>query len=509
MSIQLYPVQPREPLPEEYSVKINGTPAPTDAALVSRFPFNRRWPGHQRTLDQAEPAQFLSMSADEPITVELTLPDPVKEGEIAVRPRSLGVKAQVSTDGKTARFTLPYPAYCTVEPYGRRNAFHLFVDPPRDYDVSPDDPDVLYYGPGVHEVGDISLQSGQTLYLAEGAVVYACVGAIDAENIRICGRGILDNSHNREIIRYEANEESNKSAVNNAVRRHTVQFEYCTGVEVEGITIRDSLCYNIRPVGCRDIHISHVKIIGCWRYNSDGIDMHNCEDVVIEDCFLRTFDDTICVKGFDCYHEGDVEKAVHDAMYRGGKSYDVFRNVTVRRCVLWNDWGKCLEIGAETRAREIYDVLFEDCDIIHTCGPALDCYNVDYADVHDVIYRNIRVEMDETIPAPRIQNSDSDAYGEVTPGYMPKLIAVSVQFHHEYSAGGKIRGKNRNFLFEDIRFIGPSRPAVAFSGYSDEFGCSNICLRDIRWNGALLKVPEDFVWQQGPHCFDIRCETSV
>ena len=55
--------------------------------------------------------------------------------------------------------------------------------------------------------------------------------------------------------------------------------------------------------------------------------MHNCEDVLIENCFLRTFDDSICVKGFDCFYEDDVEKAVNEAMYRNGKSYDVFKNV--------------------------------------------------------------------------------------------------------------------------------------------------------------------------------------
>ena len=72
-------------------------------------------------------------------------------------------------------------------------------------------------------------------------------------------------------------------------------------------------------------------MMGCWRYNSDGIDMHNCENVHIDGCFLRTFDDSICVKGFDCYYDEDVEQAVHDAMYRGGKSYDVFKNVLDER----------------------------------------------------------------------------------------------------------------------------------------------------------------------------------
>lgn len=184
------------------------------------------------------------------------------------------------------------PAYFTVEPYGRRNALHIFADPISGYRIDEADENVIYFGKGEHDVGMIHLRSNQTLFIDEGAVVYACVRAIDAENIRMIGRGILDNSRNKEQILFEANAENNDTAVKNAVRLHTIQLEYCTNIEIEGITIRDSLVYNIRPIACRNLDIKNVKIIGCWRYNSDGIDMHNCVNVNIENCFVRTFDDS-------------------------------------------------------------------------------------------------------------------------------------------------------------------------------------------------------------------------
>lgn len=56
-----------------------------------------------------------------------------------------------------------------------------------------------------------------------------------------------------------------------------------------------------------------------------------------------------------------------------GKVYDIFKNVIAENCVIWNDWGKCLEIGAETRAEEIADIYFKNCSIIHVTGPVLDC----------------------------------------------------------------------------------------------------------------------------------------
>ncbi len=297
MSYRLYPVQQGCCSHDGYAAKINGRPVPLDTARVSAFPYNRRWPGHQRTPDQTEFANFLSLATDEPLRFEIAPKEPF-DG-VVIRPRSLGITPEITDDGRIL-FTLPRPAYFTVEPYGRHDALHIFADPMSGYDADLSDPHTIYYGPGEHDVGQIVLRSGETLYLDEGAVVYASVSAVDAENIRILGRGILDNSRNKAVILYEADTENNDTAVSNAVRQHTVQLEYCTNVEIDGITIRDSLVYNIRPIGCRGLTIRNVKIIGCWRYNSDGIDMHNCENVLIEHCFLRTFDDAVCVKGFDC-----------------------------------------------------------------------------------------------------------------------------------------------------------------------------------------------------------------
>ena len=503
MSIKIYPVADTELSHDGYQVKLNGQFVKLDTARVSAVPLNRRWPGHQRSTEQTELCNFLSFAMDEPVSFEILPKEPFES--VTVRPRSLGIEPVITEEG-AIRFTLDRPAFFTVEPYGRHNALHVFADPMPDYHVEPQDRDVIFFSPGIHEVGQIELHSNQTLYLEAGAVVYACIKSIDAENIRILGRGILDNSHNKETILYEANETGNDSAVNNALRQHTIQLEYCTNVEIDGITIRDSLVYNIRPVACRDVRISNVKIIGCWRYNSDGIDMHNCENVWIENCFLRTFDDSICVKGFDCYYEGDVEQAVHDAMYRNGKRYDVFKNVRVRNCTIWNDWGKCLEIGAETRAEEIRDIVFEACSIIHVTGSVLDCCNVDYADVHDVVYRDIQVEYDDRIPEMVIQKRDSDVYRTANPDYAPALIDVRVQFHHEYSAGGARRGKNRKILFRNIHLYGRQTPIFRFGGFDAVHTCSDITIRDLYVNGKKLTKHSPYVWNENAVCRKIQLE---
>ena len=487
MSVNIYPVTKTDICCEDYEVKVNGKIADLNTARVSACPFNRRWPGHQRGIEQTELISFLSLSFDEPVKFEIKPKKPFEK--VIIRPLSLGIEPEISEG--VISFTLNKPQFITVEPYGRNKALHIFADPTENYGTDKQGDKVIYFGKGEHDAGLIELKSGETLFIDEGAVVYANVRAIDAENISIVGRGILDNSRNKEKILFEYNAENNDTAVNNAQRDHTVQIEYCKNVLIDGITIRDSLVYNIRPIACKNLHINDVKIIGCWRYNSDGIDMHNCRGVLIENCFLRTFDDSICVKGFDCYYEGDVEEAVKKAMYRGGKAYDVFTDVLVRNCTVWNDWGKCLEIGAETRAEEIRDVVFENCNIIHVTGYVLDVCNVDYADVHHDTYRNIDVEYDDVIMCPDIQKNDDALYVNKNTGFFPDLIHVKTEFHHEYSAGGNRRGICRDILFENIRLWGKYPPIAYFKGYDETHKTRNILVKNVYQNGKLIEKYDD------------------
>ena len=186
------------------------------------------------------------------------------------------------------------------------------------------------------------------------------------------------------------------------------------------------------------------------------------------------------------------------------KFYENFRNITVRRCVIWNDWGRCLEIGAETRAEEITDVLFEDCDVIHAMHDVLDVQNVDYADVHGITYRNIRVELDEVIPEPKIQRADSEKYECLREDYTPNVISSVVKYHYEYSAGGERRGRNRDILFEDIFVYGNHKPRLSFVGYNSEYKSSDITVKGLYFNGKRIENASEYELSQNEFCENIK-----
>lgn len=73
--------------------------------------------------------------------------------------------------------------------------------------------------------------------------------------------------------------------------------------------------------------------------DSDGIDIVNSERVLVEGCLIRTGDDEVVVK------------VMAAPPVLGG------RDITVRRCTVWNDKVRCFGITG---------VMFEDCGIVHS-----------------------------------------------------------------------------------------------------------------------------------------------
>ena len=484
-AVRVYALPKGEPRCDLYRVSADGLDVPVSAARVSAMPVNIRWPGHQREKDQTEISGFVRFEMSRPVTMTVERARDFKE--VRIRPYSKGVVSK--RDGRVVSFTLAKPGDYSVEFDGQHENLHVFAQPPSAYAVKKESPKVRYFGPGVHDVGLIEMKSGETLYIDEGAVVYGRVFAKDADDIAILGRGILDMSRiHEEIVPIDpklAEEQKRKGfAITNARRWDCIRLEYCDRVKIDGITMRDSLIYNIRPICCRDLEISNVKIIGSWRYNADGIDMHNCERVHVADCFVRTYDDAICVKGFD--YAMDESEMMHE-----GCLHDVFRDVLIERCTIWNDWGRALEFGAETRAREICNVTWRDCDVIRARAAACDIQNCDYADIHDVLFENIRLEFDG-FHAKSVYSASAKDFDPTADGGLPPAIVAEIVVIPEYSKADKRRGRIHDVTYRNIQVTAARQPSVFFKGYDENHRVTGMTIDGFFLNGkditASLKV---------------------
>ena len=481
MSYRVYPVTKIIDECTDYEVYVNDERVELNTARVSAYPFNRRWPGHQRQIEQTELVNFLSMESDE--EVELKIIPKTPSYTMRIRPRDLDLKAKTDANG-VITIRVNGVSQFTVEPYGNSHALHVFIDPISTYEVDKTAQNVLYYGAGEHDVGNIYLQSGQTLFIDEGAVVYATVYSLHTENIKILGRGILDNSKSKEKILFDANVEANNSAVANAKREHAINFVACKNVEIDGITIRDSLLYNVESISCTNIHINNIKIIGCWRFNSDGVHFSNCTNGSLTNSFLRTYDDSVCVRGFANY---EYDRFLNDEKEEN-LSF-VCQDILVKNCVVWNDWGKCLQVGTETFSKEIKNVRFEDCKIIHSTAMALAIWLVDNAKIHDITFRNTLVEYEDYCLKLIIQEKDSDIYvDEYKPDKSGWLVAFKVNKHFEYSLIKTVEelGNINGVKVENLQLYTVQKPSFLFAGDNPNSMCENIELSDVYWNGELI-----------------------
>ena len=455
MNALIYPAPVEEDAAVDYVLTIGGQPVFTYPARVSAVPLNQVWPGYQRPKSQTEMASFASWDMTGPVEVQVISARPVQS--VRVRPSAAGIAPRV--EGDAIRFTISRPGQYTLEVNGMHRALHLFANPPEQNAPDPQDPNVRYFGPGVHCPGVITLTGSQTVYLAGGAVVYGIIVAENAENIIIRGRGILDGS------------KFGRTDWENADARGLITLLGCNHVVIEGITLRDPSLWTVIPVDCQNVYINNVKLIGLWRYNADGIDFVNCQHGVVEDCFVRSFDDSIVFKGLNAWGRFTCSS----------KTIEDFR---VRRCVVWNDWGRALEIGAETIATEMSSLLFEDCDIIHTAHIAMDVQNSHMALCRDMVFRNIRVEMDDGSAQPVMQQYQDQVYSALADDYLPYLIVLE-NTKNIYS-GDSERGRIQDICFEDIAVTAPRMPLSLLKGYDAEHLVQHVSIENLRHNGQML-----------------------
>jgi len=463
----IHPAPPGEAAAADFTVTVSGRPVFVHQARVSAQPINQVWPGYQRPLEQTEIASFAAWDMAGAVEVFVTSARPVRE--VRVRPSALGIDPVV--EGDTIRFTLARPGQVTVEVNGMRRALHLFANPPEENVPDPSDPDVLYFGPGVHCPGVIHMTAGQTVYLAGGAVVHGAIVAEKADRIAIRGRGILDGSR---FARGEVN--------------GLINTVGCRGVEIEGITFRDPPGWTLIPVVCEAVHIRNIKLIGLWRYNADGIDFVNSQHCSIEDSFVRSYDDCIVFKGLAGWR---------GAMLQGEPVADI----RVQRCVLWCDWGRALEIGAETVANEVTDLCFEDCDIIHSLDVAMEVQNGDRAHCHELVFRNIRVELDDDQTRPRYQRQPGEVYAQ-SERHISQLI-VLVTGGNMWSKD-TIRGRVDGIRFENIEVTAWTTPEVYLAGLDAEHQVQDITIENLRVNGRRVTGTDDIRFTLKPFVARVR-----
>lgn len=349
------------------------------------------------------------------------------------------------------------------------HAVSLFANPPLKDKPEPNGPDVyavkpgatppsegewktLYFLPGVHDIGaGFQVHSDKRYYIPGDAIVYGTfqsAGGSDGKNISLFGMGTISGA------RLKHPRFANPSPADPSLH-DPILIKGASAVRVTGLTLADSSHHSLMLPGPYSEgspnEVRWVKIF-TWRGNGDGINPF--ANVLIEDCFIRTQDDSLYVNG------------------RG-----------IRRVVLWNDHNGSSFVLSAMPNLENRTLIVEDCDVIYSragwhqwAGGRI--FNMrgegKGACGSNVIFRNIRV----SDPRPTLQAFS--IFMGMTPPYGP--ISKSRQ-------AGNLNG----VLFQNISIAAPSilgEPDILW-GLQDAW-IKNIVFENLTIAGTKILSAEHF-----------------
>jgi len=297
-----------------------------------------------------------------------------------VYPSQFNITAEHNLTKKTIKFIIYEPGIYIIEPNDNPAlAIHL-----RIFDIEEmldltlienryPEHEIIYFAPGIHTSTNsdfidannyINLSNNQVLFIDEGAIVSARIQGDHVSNVVIEGHGIISGQaflRKQQIV--------------------PVDFIKSKNITINNISIIDPAAWTLNLYFVEDSHVNNVSIISS-RANGDGVTIQSSTNIVVENVFVRAFDDALVVKNY-AYPYGNKDRSTH-----GSSSNIIFKN-----CFLWVDLAQAMEIGYETAGEFINDITFENITVFHAFHKAvISVHNSNYANLNNITFRNITVE---------------------------------------------------------------------------------------------------------------------
>ncbi len=257
----------------------------------------------------------------------------------------------------------------------------------------------VYLAGGTFVSGTIHLKSHVTLYIETGAVLRgsnsledfpslpsrypsytgtletnkALIYAEDARHISIAGRGTIDGNGDHWVNGPYGFPSFSK-------RPRIIHLRGCENVAVRDVTLYNSASWVQSYQSCKNLLIDGITVdsrenqdIERERYadvpgrNTDGLDLVDCEQVRISNCYINSGDDAICLKSFS--------------------PNEACRDITISNCVVSSN-ASGIKIGTETSGR-FEDITVQNCVVYDTRNDAIGVMSVDGARIERISISNV------------------------------------------------------------------------------------------------------------------------
>jgi polygalacturonase len=283
------------------------------------------------------------------------------------------------------------------------------------------------------------------------------------EDQRVFGKGFLD-------LDGDGEDDGFGDGKPHFLRPSLVEFYACRNILLDGPTFLNSPFWTLHFPFTNNVTCRNLSIRGGY-YNDDGIDPDSSEDVLIEDCDIRTHDDAISIKaGRD-----------QDAWERPGS-----RNIIIRNCRLESQTNAFC-IGSEMSGG-VREVFIENCELYPQQHAITFKCNLDRGgQVEEVYIRGMDIKRLEE--AMFIFRMDYHGYrGNHFPTRFNDFYVSDMTCSSIEQFGFKIVGvpdqKIRRVYLENIRVDSAGTP------YRIEYA-ADILMHRVRVNGQMLegKIP--------------------
>ncbi|CAB9531756.1 Probable polygalacturonase [Seminavis robusta] len=193
-------------------------------------------------------------------------------------------------------------------------------------------PPVEIYGDSEDRYGGFTVNQYQAFLYAH-----------NSSHIRITGQGVIDGNGPYWWDLFKRRD----PALKPAGRPNLYQTVYCSHLEIDTVTMKDSPFWTVHPMLSSDIHIHHMKIRApLYAPNVDGVDPDSAQNVMVEYNDIACGDDHIAIKAGVCgLKPAYYNECMDPAWSQRVKGY-LTKNVTIRHNLFRTGMG--IAIGSET-----------------------------------------------------------------------------------------------------------------------------------------------------------------
>lgn len=227
----------------------------------------------------------------------------------------------------------------------------------------------LIFTPGHYVSGSIYLKSNVTLHLENGATLLgstnpfdyvkdattgwtAFVFAVRQHDIGITGGGTINcrgyqvaTAMVQMVHRGLVEDKLVNDRVQEAKRPMNINFRECRNVRMEGILLRDPASWNQTYDQCTNLTVENVRADSKSYWNNDGIDIVDCDSVVVRGCSFDAADDVFCLKSHSQDHicqnvliENCTGRSSANGVKFGTASRGGFKNIKIKNVTIYDTY---------------------------------------------------------------------------------------------------------------------------------------------------------------------------